>query len=98
VRVEVDCFDPASGRPRWSRSWPRQIRLRKPHGRIGTAFAPCGWSTWMNPFDVLIPGPASGGAGVISGPERGPLLAGDLVISQTEEGGLAAVQTSAPSG
>ncbi len=50
----------------------------------------------MDPFDVLIPGPVSAGAGVIVGPERGPILTGDLLISETEEGGLAAVQTSAP--
>jgi len=51
---------------------------------------------WMDPFDVLIPGPVSTGAGVIVGPERGPILTGDLLISETEEGGLTAVQTSAP--
>jgi outer membrane protein assembly factor BamB len=54
--------------------------------------------TWVAPLGVLIPAPDSGGPELIAGPRPGTILAGSLLISQTAEGGLAAVQTRWPSG
>lgn len=54
--------------------------------------------TRFDPHGALIAGPASGGAGPIAGPHRAALLSGNLLISQTAAGGLAAVQIRWPTG
>jgi outer membrane protein assembly factor BamB len=52
--------------------------------------------TWADPLGVIIPAPASSGPELIAGPHLGALLTRNLLISQTADGGLAAVRTARP--